>query len=369
VSETYLYPDFNGVDWEAAGERNRQRIKSGLTNDDFYQAMEDMIASLGDDHSVFLPPQETLQENAEFSGENDYVGIGVLTRVVPERQRAVILVVFPGSPAEEAGLQSHDSLLAVGGKPLVDEDGYHRNLLQGPEGSTLELTVQTPGEQPRQVSLTRRRVTGAVPVPYTVLTTAGGKRVGYILLVTYADETIDNQVEKALEDLTASGPLDGLILDNRENSGGADNVARAVLGYFVRGTLGYFFDRNKSRRAFNVLGTDINGSSKVPLVVLVGQGTVSFGEITSGVLQDAGRAKIVGEITSGNIELLWGYNFEDGSRAWIAHEAFHPSKHPDTDWEQTGIIPDIEAPSNWDEVTTDTDPAIRASLEYLDGLE
>ena len=369
VSETYLYPDFNGVDWEAAGERNRQRIKSGLTNDDFYQAMEDMIASLGDDHSVFLPPQETLQENAEFSGENDYVGIGVLTRVVPERQRAVILVVFPGSSAEEAGLQSHDSLLAVGGKPLVDEDGYHRNLLQGPEGSTLELTVQTPGEQPRQVSLTRRRVTGAVPVPYTVLTTAGGKRVGYILLVTYADETIDNQVEKALEDLTASGPLDGLILDNRENSGGADNVARAVLGYFVRGTLGYFFDRNKSRRAFNVLGTDINGSSKVPLVVLVGQGTVSFGEITSGVLQDAGRAKIVGEITSGNIELLWGYNFEDGSRAWIAHEAFHPSKHPDTDWEQTGIIPDIEAPSNWDEVTTDTDPAIRASLEYLDGLE
>jgi len=369
VFETYLYPDFNGVDWEAVGEINRQRIKSGLTNEAFYHAMEDMIASLGDDHSVFLRPQEAQQESAGFSGQNDYVGIGVLTSVVPERQRAVILVVFPGSPAEQAGLQSHDSLLAVGGQPLVDKDGYHRDLLQGPEGSSLELTVQTPGEQPRQISLNRRRVTGAVPVPYTELTTVGGKRVGYILLVTYADETIDNQVEKALKDLTASGPLDGLILDNRENSGGADNVARAVLGYFAHGTLGYFYDRNKSRRAFNVLGTDINGSSKVPLVVLVGDGTVSFGEITSGVLQDSERATIVGETTGGNIELMWGYDFEDGSRAWIAHEAFRPSHHPDTNWEQTGIIPDIEAPSNWDEVTATTDPGIRAALEYLDGLE
>jgi carboxyl-terminal processing protease len=242
-------------------------------------------------------------------------------------------------------------------------------LLQGTEGTSLELTVQTPGEQPRLINITRRRVTGAVPVPYTELSTTAGKRVGYILLVTYADETIDNQVEKALKDLTASGPLDGLILDNRENSGGSDSVARAVLGYFMRGTLGYFYDRDKSRRAFNVLGTDINGSSKVPLVVLVGDGTVSFGEITSGVLQDAGRAAIVGETTGGNIELLWGYDFEDGSRAWIAHEAFRPRKHPETDWEQTGIIPDIEVPSNWDEVTDDSDPAIRAALEYLDGLE
>jgi carboxyl-terminal processing protease len=369
VLQTYLYPDFNGADWEALGEQVRQRIKDGLTNEDFYQAMEAMIDSLGDDHSVFLRPQEATEEDAEFSGQNDYVGIGVLTRVVEERQRAVILVVFPGSPAEKAGLKPHDSILAVGGEPLVDEDGYHRSLLLGAEGTSIELTVQTPGEQPRQISISRRRVTGSVPVPYSELLTAGGKRVGYILLVTLADDTIDDQVEFALNELTSSGPLDGLILDNRENSGGADHVARAVLGYFVHGTLGHFYDRDKSRRAFNVIGTDINGSSKVPLVVLVGPGTVSFGEITSGVLQDARRATIIGEATGGNIELLWGYDFEDGSRAWIAHETFRPSQNPDMDWEQTGIIPDITALSNWDEVTPDDDPAIQAALEYLDGLE
>jgi carboxyl-terminal processing protease len=347
----------------------RQRIQAGLTENDFYTAMEEMVASLNDDHSIFLRPQEALEEDVEFSGENDYVGIGVLTSVVEARKRAVILVVFPGSPADEVGLQSHDSILAVDGMPLVDEDGYHRSLLRGPEGTTIELTVQTPGDAPRLVALTRRRVTGAVPVPYSELTTSQGKRVGYILLVTFADDTVDNQVEKALTALTASGPLDGIILDNRQNSGGADNVARRVLGYFVHGTLGHFFDRHQSRRSFNIIGEDINGSSKIHLVVLVGPGTISFGEIASGVLKDSGRAYIIGETTNGNIELLWGYDFEDGSRAWIAHETFRPSQHPKEDWEQTGIVPDLEAPSNWDEVTTDTDPAIRAALEYLDGLE
>lgn len=311
-----------------------------------------------------------MEEDAEYAGETDFVGIGVLSSVVKERQRAVILVVFPGSPAEKAGLRSHDSIIAVDGEQLVTEDGvYRRNLLIGLEGTTIELTVQTPGEEPRQVRITRRRIISSVPVPYNELITEGGKRVAYILLVTLADDTVDNQVEDALRELTADGPLDGVILDNRQNTGGADNITKAVLGFFTRGTMGHFMDRNKSRRALNVIGTDINGSSKVPLVVLVGPGTVSFGEISSGVLKDNGRAYLIGETTGGNVELLWGYDFEDGSRAWIAHETFRPKNHPDQVWEDTGIIPDLEAPSEWDLVTLETDPAVKAALEYLDTLK
>ena len=365
----YLYPDYNGQDWEAVGEKYRQLIKAGLSDHDFYIAMDEMIASLGDEHSDFLPPEEALEEAAEYSGANDYVGIGVLTSVLPERHRAVILIVFPNSPAEEAGLQSHDSILAVDGEQLVDEKGMRRNLLRGPENTTIEVTVQTPGQAPRLVSVTRRRVTGSVPVPYSEFTTPQGKRVGYLLLVTFADETIDNQVEIALKELTTQGPLDGLIIDNRVNSGGADNIARAVLGFFTKGTLGYFYRRDQSRRAFNVIGSEINGSFKVPLVVLVGRDTVSFGEIFSGVLKDSGRAYVIGELTQGNVELLWGYNFEDGSRAWLAQETFRPKNNPDQDWEQTGIIPDLTVASDWDEIVPDSDPAIAAALEYVDELE
>lgn len=369
VRDTYLYPDFNGLDWEAVGEEYRQRVEAGLTNDDFYAAMEEMIYRLGDDHSVFLPPEDAAAESAEFAGENDYVGIGVLTTVVPQRKRVTILVVFPASPAERAGLQPHDNILAVDGKPIVDENGYHRNLLRGPENSTITLTVQSPGGAPRQVEITRQRVTGAVPVPYTELATPEGKRVGYILLITFGDETVDDQVEQALKALTASAPLDGLIIDNRQNGGGADEVARGVLGFFTSGTLGHFVDRKHRRRAFNVIGSDINGSSKVPLVVMVGSGTVSFGEIFAGVLRDTGRAYIIGETTEGNLELLWGYDFEDGSRAWIAHETFQPRRHPEENWEQSGIVPDLIVPVNWDEVTLENDPAIQAALEYFDGIE
>jgi hypothetical protein len=78
---------------------------------------------------------------------------------------------------------------------------------------------------------------------------------------------------------------------------------------------------------------------------------------------------LIGETTGGNVELLWGYDFEDGSRAWIAHETFRPKNHPDQVWEDTGIIPDLEAPSEWDLVTLETDPAVKAALEYLDTLK
>jgi len=369
VQKNYLYPDFNGLDWDAVREEIRPRVLSGMTEGDFYSAMEDMINRLGDDHSAFLRPVEADAEEAEYAGENDFVGIGVLTNVVPERQRAVILIVFPGSPAEESGLQPHDSILTVDGEPLVDERGLRRDLLRGPEGTTLDLVVQTPGQEPRSVTLTRRRVTGSTPVPYSEFITPQGKRIGYILLVTFADETIDNQVEDALRDLTSRGPLDGVILDNRQNGGGSDSVTKGVLGYFLRGSLGHFYDRDQARRSFNVTGVDINGSLRVPLVVLVGKGTVSFGEISSGVLKDSGRAYLIGETTDGNVELLWGFDFKDGSRAWIAHENFRPKNHPDDNWELTGIIPDEMAPSEWDLVTDDTDPAILASLKYFDGLE
>ena len=102
------------------------------------------------------------------------------------------------------------------------------------------------------------------------------------------------------------------------------------------------------------------------MVVLVGPNTVSFGEIFSGILKDTHRAYLIGEKTDGNIEILWGYTFEDGSRAWIAHDTFRPVNHPEHDWEQTGIIPDLTIPVAWEEYSVKEDPAVQAALEYFD---
>ena len=85
VRERYIYPDFNGLDWDAVHEEYGQKIKGGLTSEAFYAAMDEMIFRLGDEHSVFLSPEMVKAEDAEFAGENDYVGIGVITTLVTER--------------------------------------------------------------------------------------------------------------------------------------------------------------------------------------------------------------------------------------------------------------------------------------------
>ena len=90
----------------------------------------------------------------------------------------------------------------------------------------------------------------------------------------------------------------------------------------------------------------------------------SFGEIFAGVLKDSGRAKVVGETSLGNVEVLHGYDFEDGSQLWIASEKFD-SAFSDSDWEETGIIPDVHAYAEWDTFYFDTDPSIAAALELL----
>ena len=146
VDDTYVYPDFNGLDWNAIHQEYRQKISAGLTNAQFYLAMNEVINQLGDDHSFFLDPQQVAEQNADYLGTYDYVGIGVLVSAVPERQRAVILSVFSDSPAEAAGLQPRDSILSVDGTPILDEDGFLRDIVRGPEGTTITVAVQTPGD-------------------------------------------------------------------------------------------------------------------------------------------------------------------------------------------------------------------------------
>ncbi|MBN2146822.1 MAG: PDZ domain-containing protein [Anaerolineales bacterium] len=366
INDEYLYPDFNGLDWPAIYDEYQARINEGLSNQEFYLAMDEMIARLGDEHSVFLSPEVVAEEDAEYAGNLDYAGIGVLINAVPERQRAVIILIFPDSPAEEAGLQARDSILSVDGQVILDKDGFLRDIVRGPEGSVVRLVVQTPGESPREVAITRQRITTGYPVPNQVLTSPAGMRIGYILLATFSDLTINERFNEALQALTATAPLDGLIIDNRMNGGGADTVLRPSLSHFTSGTLGYFYSRY-DERPLDVRLDDINGSAEVPLVVMVGPDTASYGEVFAGVLQDQGRAYIIGETTFGNVETLWGYDFEDGSRAWIAHDSFRPAVNPEANWEETGIIPDLDVIVNWDEYTVEADPAVLAALDYFDG--
>lgn len=366
INEDYLYPDFNGLDWQVVRAEYQQRIQEGLSPDEFYQAMFEMVTLLGDEHSIFFSPEQVAAEESEFAGEYQFVGIGIMTKIVPEHQRVTILLIFPGSPAEQAGLQLHDSILAVDGQPIIDEDGDQRDrLLRGPEGAPVTLTVQTPGEDPRQVTLVRRKIQATTPVPYQVLTSPEGKRIGYLVLSTFNDNGIPRKVRQAMLEMQEDGNLQGLIIDNRHNTGGASNIFEAVLSFFENGRMGWYINR-QGQESLAVRGRDIANSQRLPLVVLVGPGTASYGEIFSGILRDTQRAHLIGEQTEGNVEILSVYEFADGSRAWIAHDRFVPINHPQADWEVEGITPHEIVFSNWDEVTLFTDPVVNAALDHFD---
>lgn len=360
VGDVYLYPDFNGVDWPAIVAAYRAKVEGGLDTEAFYAEMSHLVFELGDEHSQFESPAQVAASEAELSGRNDYVGIGILVKSMPEKGRVTVLAVFPDSSAEHGGLKQHDSILAVDGAPIVENGEAHPHRVRGPECTAVVLTVQSPGEEPRDVTFVRYRITASLPIDARLVPTADGSRIGYIFLPTFYDETVPGQVKQALEGF---GPLDGLILDNRMNGGGSSTVVEPILSYFTSGALGNFVSR-AAERPFDVMADPIHNSQEVPMVILVGEDTVSFGEIFSGALQDTGRARIVGQTTLGNVETLHGYDFDDGSRLWIAEERFDPIRSH-ADWEKDGIQPDVEAFADWDTFTFENDPSVAAAVELL----
>ena len=357
VEEVYVYPDFNGRDWREIESRYRTLIEAGLDTESFYIEMQNMIDELQDEHSFFLSPLDVERSEAELKGEINFVGIGIYGDSDLERRNLVVISTFPESAAEYAGIMAHDRILLVDGQPVFD--GFN-NRLRGPECSAAVVTVQSPGQAPREVMLVRHAMEGNLRIDTRLVPTTDGSRIGYIFIPTFFDETIPPQIEQALNDF---GSLDGLILDLRMNSGGSSVVANPILEFFTSGRLGQFVSRAASR-TLSVDANPIQNSQTVPLVVMVSEDTISYGEIFAGILRDSRGAKITGKTSLGNVEVLHGYDFEDGSQLWIASETFFPA-HSDENWEDTGIIPDLEAFAEWDTFTFETDPSLAAAVELL----
>ena len=357
VEDVYVYPDFNGKNWKEIEVKYQAMIETGLDTESFYREMQAMIQELQDEHSFFLSPLEVKQSEAELRGEGEFVGVGIYSQPDLERQRLIVISTFPGSPADHAGIQPHDSILLADGAPLELEIG---NRLRGPACTAVVVTVQSPGEEPRELMLVRQAIQGGLDIDARLAPTTDGSKIGYIFIPTFFDETIPPQIENALNEF---GQLDGLILDVRLNGGGSSSVVDPIFEHFVTGRLGQFVSRAASR-PLDVEPNPIQNSQTVPIVVVVSEDTVSYGEIFAGVLRDSRGAKVVGQTSLGNVEVLHGYNFDDGSQVWIASETFFP-EHSDENWEDTGIVPDVQAFAEWDSFYFETDPSVLAAVKLL----
>jgi len=364
VNNTYVSANFNGVDWAAIKESYQaQIIQDSAPDEDFYALMTTMVTELNDDHSIFLNPEEAAEEDLLFSGDAAFDGVGMFIYTMPQANGLVVSFTFPDGGAAAAGIQSHDIILAADGQPTCcDENGVPFPYeVRGPAGTTLLLTVQTPGEEPRDIEVMRGPVAGNAPVTSDVI----NGRIGYIFIPTMQDRTIGEQVENAWQTLNADALLNGLILDLRVNSGGQQEVLQALLELFTTGTVGEFSSRTETK-PFTIQGRDVANSQNIPLVILIGPQSNSYAELFSGILQANGRATLIGQTSRGNVETTHRHDFADGSRAHIAAETFIPTDAPDANWEETGIIPDIAVDQAWYEFSTpEEDQALTTAIEQF----
>jgi carboxyl-terminal processing protease len=358
--ENYIYFDSAEVDWESLHDQFSQRIQAGLTPEEFSALLEELEAELPEGSLAYQSRTERIE--ADVADISSYEGIGAFVGFVEEPQPHIVLLdVIEGSPAEQAGLKAHDSIFEIDGSPILLEEGIAAvDRVRGPAGSSVMLSIQSPGEAIRSVEVKRGKLnsTGRLRAFNLV-----GNDYGYLLFPPVGYDTLDEDVVKSLQAFTSNRKLEGLILDLRIASSTRGWPLEAIYTIFFDGPMGEFYNRSDTQ-SIQVEGQDVFGSQEIPLVVLVGENTTGTPEILAASLQSRERATVIGEKTPGTIEGATSFYLPDGSELFIETTSF---MLPNGDEVGTqGVTPDILVEAGWDEVQPDADPVLDEAVEHLD---
>lgn len=361
VDENYVYEDFNGVDWIAVKNEYQSRLDGQVSADEFDAILQSMLGELPPGTVAFKTREQRIEEALE--GTNSYQGIGTFVSVYDQPEpRIVLLSVMPESPAEGAGLQAHDAVLAIDGLPI--QSGAETDLagrVRGPAGSEVTLTVRSPGEETRDVVVERGTVQRSTQrLFWQVLP---GTRVGYFLFPPIAYSDLAQDFVLGLRAMTERDGLEGIILDLRTVTMGSNWPAASLLPYFTDGSVGSFYTRSEAQEVDITGVSDIANSQQVPLVVITGPDTNGAAEIFAAVLQSFNRAIIMGMATPGNLEAASTFYLPNGYRLYLSTSSFRT-----VDGREVGLLgvePDVALDVYWDEVTPDEDAVISSALQAL----
>ena len=217
----------------------------------------------------------------------------------------------PGTPAYKVGLRAGDVISKIEGQPIDDWD-LNKDVipnLKGPKGTEVNITVERPGElEPLELTVIRDEIS-LYTIKYVFRL---DKNIGYLKINKFS-ETTGKELNDALEQLDEEH-LSGLILDLRNNPGGALNQALAVSGRFLRKGQVIVNTRGRSSQG-REFSAQTGRSFEYPMVVLINRNSASASEIVSGALQDHDRALIVGETSFGKALVQTIYPWK-GIGAW-----------------------------------------------------
>jgi len=362
VNDNYVYEDFLGVDWNAVHDTYAQQITSDLSPEEYDALLNAMIAELPDGLVTWQTRSQRLE--ADLQSTTGYEGIGsyVGVRSAPD-PRVVLLAVIDGSPAEQAGLHPHDSILSIDGTPVEPDEGLDVvQRIRGPAGSQVELTVRSPGEDPREVMVDR------ASLPFAAITlqpeVIGDDSVGYILFPPAPYDDLSNQMLDVLQTLSEQRQIGALVLDMRVATAASGWPLGLLMSLFGDGDMGTVHSRSEVQ-PLTVKGEDIYSSQEIPLAIIVGPDTNGAIEIFAAAMQARGRAVVVGMPTPGDIEVMSEYLLPDGSRALIPTQSYLT---PDgVDVGLNGVQPDVAVDLDWDAVTASDDPVRDTAVSALSG--
>ena len=341
-----------------------------------------MLAGLEDPYTTYYTAEEYRAMTEETEGV--YCGIGVQVSQNLETGIITILRVFPGSPAEEAGLKKGDILYKVGALDVYDQelDTLVSQYIRGEEGTFVDLTVLRDGEE---ISATvERRMVESVTVEAQLLP----DKTGYVM-VTQFDLVTADQFISAVDSLEKQG-MERLVIDLRDNPGGVVDACVKMAAYLLpedqyEGTILSTADKNGKGDRYYCQGGKLlfegSGSNPeypmddgheldMPIAVLINGMSASASEVFAGALRDYGLATLVGTTSFGKGIVQALLPLDDGSavKVTIAHY-YTPAGH---DIHKKGLEPDVEIELELDEdligqydVPLDRDNQVQKAIEVL----
>jgi carboxyl-terminal processing protease len=320
-------------------------------------AIEGMLATLGDQHTRYLPPADEARSQEQMDGE--FQGIGVVVEDVEGR----ITVISPidGSPAEAAGLQPGDVLIEADGVDLAGMDLTEAaGLIRGSAGTSVNLVVDREGER-----LTFDIVRDIIKVP-SVSGEMLDNGIGYVRITQFI-RTTRSELATTLDELMAQNPQ-GIVLDLRRNPGGLlDQVTDVADQFLPAGVVLYEEFAGGQRRVYET--SDRGTAEDVPMVVLIDEGSASAAEVLAGAIRDRDRGILIGvkSFGKGTVQSVHTLSNGGGLRLTIAKWLT-----PDEGWVNgEGLTPDVEVGLPEDITPAEleaNDPQLQAAVDYLQGL-
>jgi carboxyl-terminal processing protease len=319
-----------------------------------YDAIRGVVDRLNDPHTAFVDPNEAALLNADMDGH--FEGIGARVDLA-ENGGVEVKYLFANQPAEKAGVQVGDVIMAVDGKDVAKLGLTEAiSLIRGPRGTTVRLQVKRDNQEPIEIAVIRDRI----EIPVVESSWLADDRIAHISLSEFSSVAPDRLAE-AIKTALTKKPV-GVILDLRGNPGGLLDAAVRIGSYFVKeGPIVIERSKNGSEHIYDRQGRYLLGDT--PLVVLVDAGSASASEIVAGAIQDAGVGKLIGEKTFGKGSVQLPNTLSDGSQLRITIAHWFTPKNRAIDG--VGLEPDIAVPITQEDLDAKRDPQLQRAQEYL----